>query len=65
MDRDFELAKHRYSTNSYLKVLEVEVGPIFENLDIRYMFMQDNAFIYTTYKVRDWFIDRAITRFLN
>jgi hypothetical protein len=39
MDRDFELAKHRYSANSYLEVLEVEVGPIFDNLDKRYMFI--------------------------
>jgi transposase len=27
--------------------------------------MQDNASIYTVYMVRDWFIDHAITRFLN
>jgi hypothetical protein len=65
MDRDFESAKHGYSANFYLEVLEAEVGPIFENLDTRYMFMQDNASIHITYKGRDWFIDRAITRFLN
>ena len=39
INRDFESAKYRYSANSYLEVLETEVGPIFKNLDIRYMFM--------------------------
>jgi hypothetical protein len=53
MDRDFKSAKHRYFANSYLEVLEAEVGPIFDNLDKGYMFMQDNASIYTTYKVKD------------
>ena len=55
MDRDFESAKHGYSTESYLEVLEAEVKPIFEELDARYLFMQDNASIYRAYKVRDWF----------
>jgi hypothetical protein len=39
MDRDFESAKHRYSIESYLEVLEAEVGPIFSILDPRYEFM--------------------------
>ncbi len=65
MDRDFESVKYGYSANSYLEVLEAEVGPIFENLDTGYIFIQDNVSIYIAYKVRDWFIDRAITRFLN
>jgi hypothetical protein len=53
MDRDFKSAKYKYFINFYLKVLEVKVGLIFDNLNKRYMFMQDNAFIYITYKVRD------------
>jgi hypothetical protein len=39
MDRDFEGAKHRYLANSYLKVLDAEVEPIFEKLDNRYLFI--------------------------
>jgi hypothetical protein len=36
MDWDFESAKHRYLANSYLKVLDVEVKPIFKDLDNGY-----------------------------
>jgi hypothetical protein len=36
IDQDFESAKHRYSANSYLEVLDAEVEPIFEDLDNRY-----------------------------
>jgi hypothetical protein len=39
MDRDFESAKHGYSANSYLEVLEAEVKPIFEELEKGYEFM--------------------------
>ena len=60
IDRDFESKKHRYSANSYLEVLNAEVEPIFEDLDEGYMFMQDNASIHTTYKVRDQFIKQRI-----
>ena len=55
MDRDFESAKHGYSANSYLEVLDAEVEPIFEDLDDGYQFMQDNASIHTAHKVREWF----------
>jgi hypothetical protein len=55
MDRDFESVKHGYSANSYLKVLDAEVEPIFEGLDDGYAFIQDNASIYTAHKVREWF----------
>jgi hypothetical protein len=52
MDCDFESAKHGYSAASYLEVLEVEVAPIYSALPPGYIFMQDNASIYTAYKVR-------------
>ena len=62
IDRDFEAKKHRYSANSYIKVLDAKVGPAFKELnDPGYIFIQDNAFIYTAYKVRDWFRDTGIT----
>ena len=46
MDRDFKLAKHGYSANSYLEVREAEIAPIFKELDDGYLFMQDNASIH-------------------
>ena len=39
MDRDFKSKKHGYSANSYLKVLDAEVEPIFEELDVGYVFI--------------------------
>src|SRR3954451_11277089 len=60
MDRDFESKKHGYSANSYLEVLNAEVGPTFESLDPGYEFMQDNASIHTARKVKEWFADRGI-----
>ena len=57
MDRDFESKKHGYSANSYLEVLNAEVGPTFESLDPAYEFMQDNASIHTACKVKEWFAD--------
>jgi hypothetical protein len=39
MDRDFESAKHGYSTESYLEVLEAEVAPIYSKLDPGYLFI--------------------------
>ena len=53
MDRDFESKKHRYSAESYLEVLEAEVTPMFENLENSYVFIQDNASIYTAAKVKE------------
>ena len=61
MDRDFESAKHGYSTESYLEVLEAEVSLIFSILDPRYEFMQDNASIHRAGKVKAWFKERGIT----
>ena len=55
MDRDFESAKHGYSAESYLEVLEAEVAPTYTLLEKGYKFMQDNASIHTAHKVRDWF----------
>jgi hypothetical protein len=60
MDRDFESAKHGYSAESYLEVLEAEVGPIYSTLDKGYEFMQDNASIHTAGKVKEWFTARGI-----
>jgi hypothetical protein len=39
MDRDFESLKHRYSTNSYIEVLDVEVVPVYSKLDPGYIFI--------------------------
>jgi hypothetical protein len=58
IDRDFESKKHGYSAESYLEVLDAQVAPIFEELGQngdKYDFMQDNASIYTTKKVKEWF----------
>jgi hypothetical protein len=65
MDRDFESAKHGYSANSYLEVLEAEVGPIFTELDNGYEFIQDNATIHKAYKVIEWFRQKGIRMVLN
>jgi len=53
IDRDFESTKHGYSTKSYLEVLGAEVAPIYSVLPPAYLFMQDNASIHTSHKVRD------------
>jgi hypothetical protein len=51
--RDFE-AKNRYSTNSYLEVLDTEIRPVYKaNNNPSYIFIQDNTFIHIVYKVRD------------
>jgi len=60
MDRDFESKKHGYSANSYLEVLDAEVASSFANLDLGYIFMQDNASIHTANKVKKWFVDHDI-----
>jgi hypothetical protein len=51
IDCDFESAKHGYSAKSYLEVCEVEIALIFEELDDRYLFMQNNTSIYRAYLV--------------
>jgi hypothetical protein len=61
MDRDFKSAKHGYSANSYLEVYEAEITPIFEELDDRYLFMQDNASIHRAHTVQAWFALHGIT----
>jgi hypothetical protein len=54
MDRDFEAKKNNYSANSYLEVLDTEVGLIYKtNNNLGYIFIQDNISIYTAYKTRD------------
>ena len=60
MDRDFESKKYRYSAESYLEVLNTEVELVYEALGLSYTFMQDNASIYTTKKVKKQFTDRGI-----
>jgi hypothetical protein len=65
INRDFESAKHRYSANSYLEVLDAEVAPIYESLDKGYLFIQENASIYTARKVKDWFAEHSITQLLD
>jgi hypothetical protein len=53
IDRDFESQKHGYSTESYLKVLDTEVGLYYTIIGPEYTFIQDNTSIHTVYKVRD------------
>ena len=60
MDRDFESAKHGYSAESYIEVLDAQVKPIFDTLDNGYEFMQDNASIHTASKVKEWFRENRI-----
>ena len=61
LDRDFEAKKHGYSANSYLQVLNDQVGPYYDDLDDPgYIIMQDNASIHTAHKAREWFRDRGI-----
>ena len=61
LDRDFESKKHGYSANSYIAVLNDQVGPYYnDHEDPGYIFMQDNASIHTAHKVRDWFTRRGI-----
>ena len=46
IDYNFKLAKHKYLANLYLEVYKAKVAPIFEELNNKYLFMQDNASIY-------------------
>ena len=52
INRDFESQKYRYSTNSYIKVLDAELALIHEKLDLGYIFIQDNTSIHCTKKVK-------------
>ena len=56
MDRDFESKKNRFSANSYIEVLDANVQYIDDDI----YFIQDNAFIHTTQKVKDWFTEQRV-----
>ena len=60
IDYDFESKKYKYSTESYLEVLNIEVELVYEALSPGYTFIQDNASIHTIKKVKKWFADRGI-----
>ncbi len=62
IDRDFESKKHRYFAKSYLEVLNAKVASIYASLDLGYLFMQDNASIYTAIKVKEWFANYRINK---
>ena len=57
MDRDFKVKKNRYSTNSYLEVLNTNLP---RNYKLDLYFIHDNALIYTTRVVIDWFKENGI-----
>lgn len=52
LERDFKSLKHGYSAKSYIQVLDDNLPGIYEP---GLIFMQDNASIHTTHKVRDCF----------
>ena len=52
LERDWEVKKMGYSANSYIDVLDQNLVEFYEPGQI---FMQDNAPIHTTKKVRLWF----------
>ena len=52
LERDFEAKKHGYLANSYIQVFEDNLIDLYEP---GLIFMQDNASIYTVYKMRFWF----------
>ena len=60
MDYNFESLKHSYSANSYLEVLDDEVDLWYQKLDPGYYFIQDNASIHTTKKVKRWFVSHDV-----
>ena len=49
LERDWEVKKMGYSTNSYINILKKNLTQFYQSGQI---FMQDNAPIYTTKKVR-------------
>jgi hypothetical protein len=68
INRDFESVKHGYSAESYLEILDAQVGPIFKELGKNgdeYSFMQDNASIHTAGKVKAWFTNMGIVTLEN
>ena len=48
-----------------MEVLEAKVALIFEDLELGYEFIQDNASIYIAKKVKAWFLDHSIPFILN
>ena len=56
MDCDFESKKNRFSANSYIEVLDAHAQYMSDNT----CFMQDNASIHTTQKVKDWFKEQKV-----
>jgi hypothetical protein len=50
LERDFKSKEHRYSTNSYINVLE---NRVLEHYYDDLVFMQDNALIYIVIKVKE------------
>ena len=57
LKRDFESKKHKYSANFYIQVLDDNLPDIYEP---GFIFMQNNVFIYTTKKVREWFKENGV-----
>jgi hypothetical protein len=57
LERDFESKKHGYSANSYIQVLNDNLLGIY---DPELIFMQDNAPIYKTRKVTEWFVEYGV-----
>ena len=56
MDCDFESKKNRFSTNSYVEVLDTYAQYMSDDT----CFMQDNASIHTAQKVKDWFREQKV-----
>ena len=57
LERDFESKKNSYSANSYIDVLDQNLTEFYKP---GLIFMQDNAPIHTTHKVRLWFENHRI-----
>ena len=48
-----------------MEVCDAKVAPIFEELDDRYLFMQDNASIHQAHSIQAWFTWHKITQIGN
>jgi transposase len=57
IDRDPDSEKLGYTANSYLTILNDQMPQVWEPGMI---FMQDNAYIYTAKKIKQWFKDEGI-----
>ena len=57
LERNFESKKHEYLAKSYLRVLDDNLLKVYES---GLIFMQDNAFIHTARKMRQWFDENDI-----